>query len=101
MDNEIEPYEHPAIEWAIAAAVFHDNISPGVKFPRHFNPIPLPAAAFVLTMVCPLFTFFFGVAADCPHRCNFVLMNGKLVDMKTSSSMPMSRSPFMQPTLLA
>lgn len=101
MDNEIGAYEHPAIEWAIAAALFHDEKSPGVKFSRHFNPMPLPAAAFVLTMVCPLFTFLFGVAADCPHRCNFVLTNGKPVDTKTSSSMPTSRNPFTKLTLLA
>lgn len=49
-----DPYENPTISTAITTAYFSDTKALGVKFPKSFNPIPLPAVALVLTLVCSL-----------------------------------------------
>ncbi|QRV91734.1 hypothetical protein RhiJN_19752 [Ceratobasidium sp. AG-Ba] len=44
-----DPYEHPALQACINAALFWSLESVGVTFEECFRPLPLPSVAFVLT----------------------------------------------------
>ncbi|KAG9089605.1 hypothetical protein FRC06_001466 [Ceratobasidium sp. 370] len=44
-------YEHPFIVEALYQAFFVGRNPPGIRFPKAFNPIPLPAIAFVCALI--------------------------------------------------
>ncbi|KAH8990671.1 hypothetical protein EDB86DRAFT_2831097 [Lactarius hatsudake] len=45
------PYEHPAIQKAINIMWFRNREDDGVMFHEHFSPMPIPAIAFILTLI--------------------------------------------------
>ncbi|KAH9170013.1 hypothetical protein EDB89DRAFT_1369748 [Lactarius sanguifluus] len=45
------PYQHPAIQKAINIMWFRNREDDGVMFHEHFPPMPIPAIAFILTLI--------------------------------------------------
>jgi hypothetical protein len=45
------PYQHPAIQKAINITWFRDSVDDGLVFKEHFSPLPVPAIAFILTVI--------------------------------------------------
>lgn len=51
------PYQHPVIQKVISTTWFRNSTGDGFVFKEHFFPLPVPAIAFIVTVVRDLFNF--------------------------------------------